>query len=261
MTFISPLNPPITQWRDRVVWLIGASSGIGLATAHAIHEQGAKVIVSARSESKLAGFVSQHPGAIAMPLDVTNKQAMADAAQAIWQRFSKVDLVMYCAGHYQAMRASNFNLDDALQHQQTNVVGVLYLLDAVLPRLIAAGHGHLSLVASVAGYRGLPQSMAYGPTKAALQHLADTLYLDLHDKGIGVSIINPGFVATPLTAQNDFHMPALMSPQQAAQAIVSGWRKGLFEIHFPRRFTNWLRLMRLLPHRAYFALVQRATGL
>ncbi|HSQ71562.1 MAG TPA: SDR family NAD(P)-dependent oxidoreductase, partial [Rubrivivax sp.] len=116
-------------------------------------------------------------------------------------------------------------------------------------------------VASVAGYRGLPQSLAYGPTKAALQNLADTLYLDLHDVGIGVSIVNPGFVATPLTAGNSFTMPALLTPDQAARAILRGWARGAYEIHFPRRFTLWLKLMQHLPHTLYFALVRRATGL
>jgi len=115
-------------------------------------------------------------------------------------------------------------------------------------------------VASVAGYRGLPHAMAYGPTKAALQHLAETLYLDLRPAGIGVSVINPGFVATPLTAANRFDMPALLTPEQAARYIVRGWERGRFEIHFPKRFTLWLKLMRLLPHGWYFAAVRRATG-
>ena len=159
------------------------------------------------------------------------------------------------------MRATDFNLNEALKHQQVNVVGTLHVLDAILPVLIKQGHGHLSLVASVAGYRGLPNSLAYGPTKAGMQHLADTLYLDLHDLGIGVSVINPGFVATPMTSQNQFDMPALLSPDQAAQAIVRGWARGRFEIHFPRRFTWWLKLMRHLPHTLYFSLVRRATGL
>jgi NAD(P)-dependent dehydrogenase (short-subunit alcohol dehydrogenase family) len=113
----------------------------------------------------------------------------------------------------------------------------------------------------VAGFRGLPQSLAYGPTKAALINLAETLYLDLQPHGLGVSVINPGFVETPLTAQNDFHMPALLTPAQAAQAIVQGWSRGEFEIHFPKRFTRVLKLLRLLPYRLYFPLIRQATGL
>jgi short-subunit dehydrogenase len=138
-------------------------------------------------------------------------------------------------------------------------VGALRVLDAVLPALLHQGYGHISLLASVAGYRGLPQSLAYGPTKAALINLAETLYLDLSPKGIGVSLVNPGFVETPLTSQNNFHMPALMQPAQAAKAMLKGWAKGRFEIHYPKRFTLWLKLLRVLPYRWYFALVRRAT--
>lgn len=255
------LNPVITDWQGRVVWLVGASSGIGQATASALHHLGAKVVVSARNEAALAKFVAQHPGATALPLDVTNQDAVQSATRAIMQRAGHLDLVMYCAGYYKPMRATEFSLKEVLKHQDVNQTGAWYVLDAVLPILQAQGSGHISLVASVAGYRGLPQSLAYGPTKAALQHMADTLYLDLHDRGLGVSIINPGFVATPLTSQNEFDMPALLTPTQAAQAIVHGWAKGQFEIHFPKRFTLWLKLMSHLPHWLYFKLVRRATGL
>jgi short-subunit dehydrogenase len=170
-----------------------------------------------------------------------------------------LDVVIYCAGYYQAMRAINYRVDDMLRHQAVNYVGALYLLDAVLPALLQQGYGHLSLVASVAGYRGLPMSLAYGPTKAAMINLAESLYFDLSPQGIGVSVVNPGFVETPLTSHNDFHMPALIQPPQAAQAMLRGWRQGCFEIHYPKRFTRWLKLMRLLPYAWYFGLVRRAT--
>jgi NAD(P)-dependent dehydrogenase (short-subunit alcohol dehydrogenase family) len=156
----------------------------------------------------------------------------------------------------------------ALRHTRVNYDGALVMLDAVLPHLLAqakAGHplgaGHISLVSSVAGYRGLPQSLAYGPTKAALINLAETLYLDLQPLGVGVSVINPGFVETPLTAQNQFKMPALITPDEAARAILQGWKQGDFEIHFPKRFTRWLKAMRHLPYSAYFAAVRRSTGM
>jgi short-subunit dehydrogenase len=112
-------------------------------------------------------------------------------------------------------------------------------------------------VGSVAGYRGLPKSLAYGPTKAALINLAEALYLDLRPQGVGVSLISPGFVDTPLTAQNQFKMPALISPQQAAQAILRGWAHGDFEIHFPKRFTLWLKALQLLPYSLFFAATRR----
>ena len=131
----------------------------------------------------------------------------------------------------------------------------------MLPQLraqsLSSQGGHLSLVSSVAGFRALPQSLAYGPSKAALTHLGEALYLDLKPLGLGVSVVHPGFVATPLTAQNQFHMPALMQPAQAAQAMLDGWAKGQFELHFPKRFTRVLKALRLLPYRLYFALAKR----
>ena len=256
------LNPRITDWRGQHVWLIGASTGIGRATAALLHRRGAQVTLSARSAAALDAFVTEHPGAQALPLDATDAHALRTAAQSLLQQHGRIDLAMYCAGHYRAMTATDFDLADALRHQQINVVGALNLLDAVLPPLLrqaAAGQpAHLSLVASVAGFRGLPNALAYGPTKAALINLAEVLYLDLHTLGAGVSLINPGFVETPLTAQNRFHMPALITPQAAAEAIVAGWEKGEFEIHFPKRLTRLLKAMRHLPDRLYFGAVRRA---
>jgi len=252
-------NARMSDWAGRRVWLVGASSGIGRATAHALHSKGAHVIVSARDQAALQAFVSQHPGAQAVPLDVTDATAVKSAAQALFAQ-GAIDAVVYCAGHYRAMTADRLDLPDLLRHNQVNYLGALHLLDAVLPGLLAqprSRRGHISLIASVAGYRGLPNSLAYGPTKAALINLAETLYLDLHRQGVGVSVINPGFVETPLTAQNAFWMPALISPAQAAQAILKGWARGRFEIHFPGRFTFWLKVLRCLPYSSYFALTRR----
>jgi len=260
MAWLTPFNNPLTEWRGRSVWLVGASSGIGLACAKALHAQGAKVCVSARQEALLQAFVSEHPGSMALALDVTDAQAVQAAARFV-ENHQGLDVVMYCAGVYHPLRATDYNLAVMEQHMAVNYHGALYVLDAVLPALLSQGHGHLSLVSSVAGYRGLPQSLAYGPSKAALTHLGEALYLDLKDSGIGVSVINPGFVETPLTAQNQFTMPALITPAVAAQFILQGWRDGLFEIHFPKRFTLWLQLLRVLPYRWYFSLVRRATGL
>lgn len=263
------LNPRIPSWTGRTIWLIGASTGIGRATASLLHAKGARVIVSARNAAALNDFVAAHPGSVALALDATDRQAMKQATEHIVSTHGRIDLAMYCAGTYRAMRATAFDFDVAAQHVQVNYVGALVMLDAVLPQLLKQastpdskfGAGHISLVSSVAGYRGLPQSLAYGPTKAALINMAETLHLDLETQGIGVSVINPGFVETPLTAQNNFRMPALMTPQDAAKAIVQGWEAGLFEIHFPKRFTLWLKAMRHLGYGAYFAAVRRSTGM
>jgi NAD(P)-dependent dehydrogenase (short-subunit alcohol dehydrogenase family) len=256
-----PLNPRIHDWAGQVVWLVGASTGIGRATAELLHARGATVIVSARSAATIEAFAKAHAGSLAIPLDATDRAAMQQAAQRIVTDFGRIDLAVYCAGYYKAMRATQFDLDEALQHQRVNYVGALHLLDAVLPQLLAQRRGHISLVASVAGYRGLPNSLAYGPTKAALINLAQTLYLDLQPQGLAVSVVNPGFVETPLTSHNQFDMPALISPEKAAQEIVKGWESGAFEIHFPKRFTLWLKALSHVGDGVYFKAIRRATGL
>jgi NAD(P)-dependent dehydrogenase (short-subunit alcohol dehydrogenase family) len=224
------------------------------------------VQASARGAAALERLVAQHtrtgtaPPVQAWPLDVTDTAAVAATARAMLAQ-GPLDLVLYCAGHYREMRATEFDLGELQQHLAINYSGALNVLDAVLPGLIARGSGHISLISSVAGFRGLPKSLAYGPTKAALTHLAETLYLDLEPLGLGVSVVHPGFVQTPLTAQNNFSMPSLITPEQAAAAMLNGWARGAFDIHYPKRFTRWMKLLRLLPYRAYFPAVRRFTGL
>jgi NAD(P)-dependent dehydrogenase (short-subunit alcohol dehydrogenase family) len=253
-------NIPITSWRGKSVWVVGASSGIGQATAHALHAQGATVFVSARNAEALTKFTAVHARATALPLDVTDAAAVAQAAQTVLAA-GPLDVMLYCAGYYKELRATEYDLKEMLQHNAVNYVGALNVLAAVLPAFQARKSGHISLVASVAGYGGLPKSLAYGPTKAALINLAETMYMDLKDVGIGVSVICPGFVETPLTAQNGFTMPALLKPEQAAEEILRGWKDGDFEIHFPKRFTRWVKALRLLPYPAYFAAVRKVTAL
>lgn len=255
------LNPRITDWNGHVVWLVGASSGIGRATAALLHARGAKVVVSARNVLALQAFEAAHPGSLGLAFDATDRTAFADAAQRVTTQFGRIDLAIYCAGYYKAMRATEFDLDEALKHEHVNYVGALHMLAAVLPVLQRQKSGHLSVVSSVAGYRGLPNSLAYGPTKAALINLAQTLYMDLHALGVGVSVINPGFVETPLTAQNKFSMPALITPEQAAEEILKGWAAGHFEIHFPKRFTLWLKALSHVGDALYFKAIRRSTGL
>ncbi len=258
------LNPRIRDWQGRRVWLVGASSGIGRATASALHARGARVIVSARGEAALSAFAAQHPGSVALPLDTALPDAVQAAAAQVLAA-GPLDLLCYCAGTYRDMRATEFDLPEMLRHQLVNYTGALQVLGAVLPAMVAsarAGHtGHVSLVSSVAGFRGLPKSLAYGPTKAALISLSESMYLDLHDLGMGVSVINPGFVATPLTEGNDFSMPALITPEEAATAIVKGWEQGTFDIHFPKRFTRVMKMLRVLPYGWYFPAIRRFTGL
>lgn len=254
------MNPRVESWQGKRVWLVGASSGIGAALATQLQTQGAWVALSARKADALAALVNSSE-AIALPLDVTQPEQVRRANQTLMQRWGGYDLVIWLAGTYSPMRAETFNATEAIKTLDVNYGALLHGLGEILPVLQEQGSGTIALVSSVAGYGGLPKAVAYGPTKAAMINLAEVLYMDLHPKGIGVVLISPGFVDTPLTKQNDFKMPALISTDEAASRILRGLEKGEFEIAFPKRFTNWLRLLRHLPYSIYFRIVSRFTGL
>ncbi|MFN3587356.1 MAG: SDR family NAD(P)-dependent oxidoreductase [Moraxellaceae bacterium] len=236
--------------------MVGASSGIGLALAEHLLAAGALLAVSARKTAALDVLASRHPGRVeVLALDVTSAGDWEAAHAALQRRWEAVDHFIFCAADYQPVRAWELDAARAARMVDTNLTGALRGVACVLPAMLARGAGHVALVASVAGYMGLPKSLVYGPTKAALINFAEALYLDVHPRGVGVSVINPGFVDTPLTKQNDFAMPALLTPAEAARAIADGIMAGEFEIHFPRRFTTWLRLLRRLPYRLKFRLL------
>ena len=255
------MNPRIDNWSGKRVWLIGASSGIGAACAGQLLRLGARVALSSRNAGAIERAAGLDPQALAAPLDVTDHASVLRARDKVVAAWGGVDLVLVIAGGYNEMRADSFDLAQANALIDLNLRGVFNCLDAVLPLLLAQGAGGIGIVASVAGYGGLPKALVYGPTKAALINLTESLYLDLHPRGIAVYQINPGFVDTPLTKQNDFQMPALMSADAAAAAMIDGVKRGQFHIHFPKRFTNCLRLARLLPYRWYFWLIHKVTGL
>jgi NADP-dependent 3-hydroxy acid dehydrogenase YdfG len=270
-----PLNPPITDWHNRRVWLIGASSGIGAATAHALYAAGASIALSARSTEGLNTLKTQliaqnvnhsnhpshsnHPNRlIVAPCDVTDTTQVTAAWQHILHTWGDCDVVLFLAGTYTPMGATAWQLDTANQMLTINLQGCIHVLDQVMPHMLAhPTNKHIAITSSVAGYRGLPRALIYSATKSALNTLSESLWLDLHPKGIGVSRICPGFVATPLTAKNDFAMPCMITPEQAAHFILTGLAQGQFEIDFPKRFTLVMRLLALLPHRWYFNLMSR----
>ena len=251
------------SWTDRKVWIVGASSGIGMALARGLAARGARLALSARSAEALKTLAVGLLGAghRALPLDVLDAEAVARASQTLNEEWGGIDAVVLAAAAYTPMRAFALDLDAARTTVRVNIEGPLNCLAAVIPGMLSAGRGQIAIVASVAGYRGLPQALAYGASKAALINMAETLRLDLGERGIKVQVINPGFVRTPMTAQNEFKMPALMEPEQAARCIADGLESDRFEIHFPARFTLLLKLMRILPYRLYFPLVRRITGL
>lgn len=239
----------------KVAWITGASTGIGRELALRLSASGVKVAASARSADKLASLGTS---VLAVPLDVTDAAACREAVNRIERELGPIDLAVLGAGTYAPVSVDK--LDPALfaRMMDTNYMGVVNCVSTLAPRMTARGQGHLSWIASVAGYMGLPKAAAYGPTKAALINLAESLYPEMKLKGVKVSVINPGFVETPLTAQNDFEMPFLMKPEEAARRTLDGLRAGHFEIAYPRRFVAILKSVRALPYPAFFRLITRA---
>lgn len=260
MGFLRPLNPPIRRWDGQRVWIVGASSGIGAALARALAARGAWVALSARRREALEDIAAACGGeALVEPMDVTCPEDFERVRERLLAAWGRLDLVVFNAGTYRPLRAGELTPQAIRDTLHTNLLGIMDGVAAVVPLFTRQGRGGVALVGSVAGYGGLPKATVYGPGKAALINFAETLYLDLAPQGVSVFIINPGFVATPLTAQNDFDMPALISAEDAARRIVRGFAGGAFEIHFPQRFTRVMKLLRWLPDRLYFSLVSRGT--
>jgi NAD(P)-dependent dehydrogenase (short-subunit alcohol dehydrogenase family) len=237
----------------RTAWITGASSGIGRALAMTLAERGVKVAASARSAERLAALAAAQPGIAPLPVDVTDLAAMRQAAESIAATLGTLELAVFGAGIWEAMSARSFSADKAARAMAVNYQGVVNGLEAALAPMLARGAGHIAVIASVAGYRGLPRTAAYGPTKAALINLAEGLREDLARHGVGISLINPGYVATPMTQGNAFPMPFLVGADAAARRIVRGLEKGRFEIAFPWPMVALMRLARLLPYPLFFA--------
>jgi short-subunit dehydrogenase len=261
MGLFAPLNPPLAGWTDRRVWVIGASYGIGAAIAREALARGARVTLSARKRDLLTQVAAGQVRARVAPLDITDLASLQQARDELLAAWGGVDLVLVVAGTHTEMRAQTWDLAESRRLLEINLHGVLNCVDTVLPVLLQQGTGGLGIVASVAGYIGLPKALIYGASKAALINFTESLYGDLHPLGLGCYLINPGFVDTPLTQKNDFDMPALMKAEDAARVTLDEIAAGRFEIHYPKRFTLGLKLLRVLPYRLQLAAVRRATGL
>ncbi len=248
--------------KRKLAWVTGASTGIGASTALALARDGWDVVLTARSKDKLEQMEklsSEFKGRlIALPGDVTHKDGMKAAVDTIEKTYGPIDLAILNAGAYIPEDMNRFKSEDFISQIQLNLFGTVFCIEALLPYFINRHAGHIALVASVAGYRGLPRSIGYGASKAALIHLAEALAIMGHKYGIKVQVINPGFVKTPLTDKNDFPMPFLIDSGEAARRIVDGLKSNKFEITFPTRFAYLLKFIGLLPDRMYFAIVRRA---
>ena len=254
------MNPKIADWKGKRVWLLGASSGIGAALGRLLLARGARVALSARNLDRLRSVAGDTPGALPLACNAADEASLRTAWDALLAEWGGVDVAIYLAGDYLPMRAWQIDTVKARRMIDVNFTGAVCFAACVVPQLLKQNAGQIAFVASVAGYRGLPKSLIYGPTKAAMINFAEALFLDLEPKGIGVRVINPGFVATPLTAQNNFPMPALLTPEAAAQATLDGFAGSAFEIDYPKRFTRVMKLLAHLPYWLYFPLVRRLTG-
>ncbi len=243
------------QWK--IVWITGASSGIGADIARQLAVSGVRVAASSRNAVKLAGLAAEHSNIHSYPLDVTDAAAVAAVFSKIEMEMGPIDLIVAGAGTYKPVGASQIDPVDFDYMYRVNYLGVIHVLAAILPVFRQRRRGHISWIASVAGYRGLPKAAAYGPTKAALINLAESLKPELERDGLVVSVINPGFVRTPMTSVNEFNMPFLMNSPDAARATLAGLAKGKFEVAYPTPFVVILKFARLLPYTVYFWLVRR----
>lgn len=239
-----------------VVWVTGASSGIGRSVALAIAKSGAQVAVSARSADDLAALEAESDQISAFSLDVTDTTACEAVISAIEAKLGPIDLGVFCAGTWDIIDAKDLAVPPLVKGMTVNYFGTVNCMIPLAQRMMARRSGHLAPVASVAGYRGLPRASAYGPTKAALNSLCESLKPALDSYGVTTTIINPGFVATPMTAKNDFPMPYIMQPDEAADAIVAGLKTKSFEIAFPWQLVRQLKFMSILPASIYFWMIK-----
>ena len=239
------------DWHGKRYWLIGASEGLGLALARQISAAGAEVILSARSEAGLQKAVAQMPGrARAVAVDVVDPAAVAKAAEAV----GDVDGVVFMAGVYWPMKAQHWNAEQVEAMCDVNFTGCARVIGTVLPAMVARGQGHLVLTGSLSGFRGLPGASGYAPSKAGVMAMAECLYADLRGSGVTVQLANPGFIRTRLTEKNDFAMPFLMEPEQAAREMFELMQTERFKSSFPTVFSWLFRLSQFLPDWAYYRL-------
>ncbi len=246
----------IPDFSGQRIWIIGASSGIGEACAKAFLKAGARVALSSRRAERLIA-IANNQKALVLPLDVTHQKQIDDAYQTLLQDWGGLDLLLFVSGVYTPLRADNFDFEVAQKTIDANLLGPMRAVATVLPEMLKQHAGHIAIVGSVAGYSGLPKALAYGPSKAGIINFCETLYYDLLPQGVSVHMISPGFVATEATAQNDFEMPALITAEEAASEILKGIQAGEFDIHFPKRFSGFLKFLRILPYPIYFWIVRR----
>ncbi|AWB49937.1 short-chain dehydrogenase [Gemmobacter aquarius] len=242
------------DWAGKRYWLVGASEGLGLALAERLNRAGCEVVLSARSTERLDEAVAKMPGkARAVAMDVGDSASVLAAAEAV----GAVDGVVFLAGVYWPMTAKEWDTKAVETMIDVNLTGAARVVGAVLPAMLARGHGHIVLTGSLSGFRGLPRAIGYGASKAGLVSLAESLRCDLAGTGVEVQLANPGFIRTRLTDKNSFNMPQIMEPEAAAVEMVEHMQSGRFSRSFPVPFAWVFRLSQLMPDWLYFSIFSK----
>ena len=242
----------------KTIWITGASSGIGKALAIKFANQGWQVAASARRENLLKDLNNQNPNIYSFPLDVRNENESKNTFQNIIKKFQTIDISVFCTGMHDPDAEKKLSSEKIREIMETNFFGTLNCIMAVNTYFRERKNGHIAIVSSVAGYRGLPAASGYCASKSALISLAESLYFDFKRYNVKVSIINPGFIKTPMTDKNKFPMPMIKSAEFAAEKMFTGLtKKNVFEIHFPLAFTIIMKLLKIMPNWLYFLLVKK----
>ena len=242
---------------QKKIWITGASSGIGKALAEKFSLEGWKVAISARRK-EILDEMAEKENIFSYPLDVTNQNQIKDVFSKIINDFGDLDLCVFSSGTYDPKLEQEINIKQNKFVMETNFFGVLYCIKTVEKYFKEKKEGHISIVSSIAGYRGLPNSSGYGPSKAALTNLTESLYFDFKKYNVRISLVSPGFIKTPLTDKNEFQMPFIKSPEFAAEKMFNGLTKtNAFEIHFPKALTVILKILRILPYKVYLYLIDK----
>ncbi len=243
---------------DKVIWITGASSGIGKALAIKFAKKGWKVAISARRENLLNEIAKTYNDIFPYPLDVTDSKKCELVFNSIKEKFKNVDISVFSTGIHDPKSEKSLDLNKVRQIMEVNFFGTINSVNAVYKYYKERKSGQISIVSSVAGYRGLPAGGAYCASKSALTSFTESLNFDMKRNNVRVSLISPGFIKTPMTDQNDFPMPMIKTPEFAAEEIYNGLvKKNAFEIHFPKSFTFIMKILQILPNWAYFKLVEK----
>tara|TARA_Y100001970_G_scaffold272291_1_gene368794 strand:- start:1013 stop:1765 length:753 start_codon:yes stop_codon:yes gene_type:complete len=240
------------------IWITGASSGIGKSLALRFANEGWQVAASARRENLLNEISRSNKNIFSFPLDVTDSEKCKDVFNKIKEKFNEIDISVFCTGIHDPSSEKKFDLESIRKIMNVNFFGTINSVNAVYDYYREKKSGHISIVSSVAGYRGLPAGGAYCASKAALTNYAESLYFDMKRFNVRVSVVSPGFIKTPMTDQNDFTMPMIKSAEFAAEEMFKGLTKSnSFEIHFPKQFTYLMKILKIMPNWLYLKIVKK----